>query len=93
MWCILQYLKEMKQKNVRIIIGDIYDDAARDVMCQAYRLEMTANHSYVWFLPAWLSPDWYDTDHYNQKRNESVPCSTKDMIKVRPVQLKYLTKK
>lgn len=75
------YLKEMKQKNVRIIIGDIYDDAARDVMCQAYRLEMTAYHSYVWFLPAWLSSDWYDTDLYNLKRNESVPCTTAQMIK------------
>lgn len=75
------YLKEMKQKNVRIIIGDIYDDAARDVMCQAYRLEMTAYHSYVWFLPAWLSPDWYDTNFYNEKRNESVPCTTAEMIK------------
>lgn len=79
----MQYLKEMKQKNVRIIIGDIYDDAARDVMCQAYRLEMTAVNSYVWFLPAWLSPDWYNTDYYNKIWNENIPCSTNEMIQVK----------
>lgn len=32
----------MKSKSVRIIIGDMYDEAARDMMCQAYHLQMTA---------------------------------------------------
>lgn len=72
----------MVHKNVRIIIGDVYDDAARAVMCTAYHLSMTANDSYVWFLPAWLSLDWYDTDKYNKKNNESVECTTEEMIKV-----------
>uniref|UniRef100_A0A1B6EJJ0 Gamma-aminobutyric acid type B receptor subunit 2 n=1 Tax=Cuerna arida TaxID=1464854 RepID=A0A1B6EJJ0_9HEMI len=76
------YLEEMKSKSVRIIIGDVYDSAAREMMCQAYQLQMTAYQSYVWFLPAWLAPDWYDTDLYNKKAasSEVVPCSTAEML-------------
>lgn len=73
-----QYLEEMKSKSVRIIIGDVYDEAARDMMCQAFHLEMTAYQSYVWFLPGWLSHDWYDTDYYNN----TVPCTTQQMRQV-----------
>ncbi|XP_046676612.1 receptor-type guanylate cyclase gcy-4-like [Homalodisca vitripennis] len=76
------YLEEMKSRSVRIIIGDVYDSAAREMMCQAYQLQMTAYQSYVWFLPAWLAPDWYDTDRYNKKSDssETVPCSTAEML-------------
>lgn len=77
-WYCVQYLEEMKSKSVRIIIGDVYDEAARDMMCQAFHLDMTAYQSYVWFLPGWLSHDWYDTDHYNN----TVPCTTQQMRQV-----------
>uniref|UniRef100_A0A1B6EEM0 Gamma-aminobutyric acid type B receptor subunit 2 n=1 Tax=Clastoptera arizonana TaxID=38151 RepID=A0A1B6EEM0_9HEMI len=77
---IKQYLQEMVQENIRIIIGDVYDDVARTVMCIAYQMGMTAYNSYVWFLPSWLSSDWYDTDKYNKKNNESVECSTEQMV-------------
>uniref|UniRef100_A0A1B6MU76 receptor protein-tyrosine kinase n=1 Tax=Graphocephala atropunctata TaxID=36148 RepID=A0A1B6MU76_9HEMI len=72
----------MKSRSVRIIIGDVYDFAAREMMCQAYQLQMTAYQSYVWFLPAWLAPDWYDTDRYNKGADSSevVPCSTAEML-------------
>ncbi|KAG8222593.1 hypothetical protein J437_LFUL002585 [Ladona fulva] len=60
-----QYLLDLKNKNARIIIADIYDDAARSVMCEAYHLKMTAYNGYVWFLPSWLSPLWYDTESYD----------------------------
>lgn len=75
----------MKSKSVRIIIGDVYDDAARDMMCQAYKLQMTALQSYVWFLPGWLAPNWYDTDFYNQDSiaAEAVPCTTQEMVEVK----------
>ncbi|KAG7188679.1 hypothetical protein KM043_008301 [Ampulex compressa] len=73
-----KYLLDLKQKRARIIIADVYDQVARQVMCEAYKLEMTAVQGYVWFLPLWLRPRWYDTDHYNE-RGESVPCSTSMM--------------
>ncbi|PSN54801.1 hypothetical protein C0J52_02008 [Blattella germanica] len=70
-----KYLEELKNKKVHIIIADMFDDAARDVMCQAYHLKMTAHEGYVWFLPLWLAPDWYDADHYNYTQ-----CTTQQMI-------------
>nr|CAD7396592.1 unnamed protein product [Timema poppensis] len=81
-----QYLEELKSKNARIIIADMYDLAARAVMCEAFHLEMTADKGYVWFLPLWLSPDWYDTDFYNKKtasnnKTENISCTTTEMIK------------
>jgi len=77
-----QYLEELKNKKVRIVIGDMFDEVLRDVMCQAYHLKMTAQEGYVWFLPLWLAPNWYDTDHYNAHNSENVPCSTAQMIDV-----------
>jgi len=77
-----QYLEELKNKKVRIVIGDMFDEVLRDVMCQAYHLKMTAQEGYVWFLPLWLAPSWYDTDHYNAHHSENVPCSTAQMVDV-----------
>lgn len=78
----LQYLQELKNKQVHIIIGDMFDEAVRDVMCQAYHLKMTAREGYVWFLPLWLAPNWYDTDYYNAHHSENVLCSTTQMMDV-----------
>ncbi|XP_029044486.2 receptor-type guanylate cyclase gcy-4-like [Osmia bicornis bicornis] len=75
-----KYLQDLKQKRAKIIIADVYDQVARQVMCEAYRLEMTAVQGYVWFLPLWLRPEWYDTDQYNQQ-GEQVPCTTFEMSK------------
>lgn len=36
-----QYLQELKQKRARIIIADVNDQVARQVMCEAYKLQMT----------------------------------------------------
>ncbi|XP_076168527.1 uncharacterized protein LOC143147294 isoform X3 [Ptiloglossa arizonensis] len=75
-----KYLQDLKQKKAKIIIADVYDQVARQVMCEAYRLEMTAVQGYVWFLPLWLRPQWYDTDRYNRE-GEKVPCTTLEMSK------------
>ncbi|XP_043507447.1 uncharacterized protein LOC122527382 isoform X1 [Frieseomelitta varia] len=74
-----KYLQDLKQKKAKIIIADVYDQVARQVMCEAYKLEMTAVQGYVWFLPLWLRPEWYDTDRFNLKDEEQVPCTTMEM--------------
>lgn len=68
----------------RIIIADVYDSAARSVMCAAYQLKMTAAEGYVWFLPQWLNQNWYNTDELNPMANvhEKVECSTAQMAEV-----------
>ncbi|CAH0390440.1 unnamed protein product [Bemisia tabaci] len=73
-----QYLLDLKSKSARIIIADVNEKAAREVMCTAYRLRMTAKEGYVWFLPPWHGKSWYDTDHYNQA-HENVTCTTDQM--------------
>ncbi|RZC34381.1 Pkinase Tyr, ANF receptor and/or Peripla BP 6 domain containing protein [Asbolus verrucosus] len=76
-----RYLEDLKRKTARIIILDVFDEIARIVMCEAYHLKMTSTDGYVWFLPAWLNRTWYDTDHFNQFRQESVNCTTSEMIR------------
>ncbi|XP_076285290.1 uncharacterized protein LOC143211458 [Lasioglossum baleicum] len=75
-----KYLQDLKDKRAKIIIADVNDQIARQVMCEASRLEMTAAQGYVWFLPLWLRPQWYDTDRYNES-GENVPCTTLEMSK------------
>lgn len=36
------YLKQLKERKSFIIIGDFYQDVAREVICDAYHLKMTA---------------------------------------------------
>ncbi|XP_024935475.1 uncharacterized protein LOC107275141 isoform X2 [Cephus cinctus] len=74
-----RYLQQLKENRAKIIIADVNDQVARQVMCEAYRLGMTAVQGYVWFLPLWLLPRWYDTDYYNQ-RGEQVVCTTEEMM-------------
>ncbi|KAL3182760.1 hypothetical protein MRX96_029359 [Rhipicephalus microplus] len=80
-----QYLADLKSRNARIIIGGFDEDAARAIMCEAYRQGMTGRDGYQWFLPTWLSQqeqrhrEWYNTEYYNQHFNESVNCTIGEM--------------
>ncbi|XP_042206983.1 receptor-type guanylate cyclase gcy-1-like isoform X2 [Homarus americanus] len=70
-----QYLLDLKNKNYYIIIGDFYQDVAREVICDAYHLKMTGHQAYLWFLPHWFSADWYDVD----KVPSYTKCTTAQM--------------
>ena len=48
-----QYLKDLRDRGVRIIIGEFYESSALTIMCEAYKQGMTQRQGYVWFLPAW----------------------------------------
>ncbi|KAK2703017.1 uncharacterized protein LOC136042185 isoform X2 [Artemia franciscana] len=73
---IRTYLRELKDKHSRILIGEFYDHWARSVMCEAYHEGMTAKNGFVWFLPTWYRKDWYKTEH----RNGEVQCTTEQML-------------
>lgn len=77
-----QYLEDLKRKRARIIILDVFDEIARTVMCEAFRLKMTPADGYVWFLPTWLNETWYNVDYFNVVKRESVNCTTREMIQV-----------
>ena len=84
----------MKHHGTRIIIGDFFETAARQVMCDAHSEGMTQANGYVWFLPGWYRKDWYDLNtkklaNDNAKQaNANIPfpnlpnCTTADMIEV-----------
>ncbi|XP_046448251.1 receptor-type guanylate cyclase gcy-5-like [Daphnia pulex] len=86
----LEYLKDLKAKRVKIIVGEFDEERACEVMCQAFRLNMTAKEGYVWFLPNFNSelfqgptPIWYDIDSRVSQSNrtlEAIPCSTEQII-------------
>ena len=80
---LLQYLKDLKERGARIIIGEFFERAGRIIMCEAFKQGMTQRQGYVWFLPGWYSHDWYDVDSLRAAGNEFLPnCTTKDMIEV-----------
>ncbi|XP_058056866.1 uncharacterized protein LOC131208230 [Anopheles bellator] len=66
-----RYLQDLKSKNAKIIIADVDDKVAQVIMCEAYKLEMTAENGYIWFLPIWLSNVWNLSAE--QRHNESLP--------------------
>ena len=57
-----QYLSDLRERGVRIIIGDFFESPARHIMCQAYKMGMTQKEGYVWFLPELFEAGWYDID-------------------------------
>ena len=64
-----QYLRDLKERGAKVIIADFYEPAARHIMCQAYRLEMTQAQGYVWFLPGWYREGWFDLDLMKRKKH------------------------
>ena len=80
----LQYLKDLKERGARIIIGEFFERAARVIMCEAYKQEMTQKQGYVWFLPGWYQFDWYDVDAKRERgEDELTPnCTTREMMEV-----------
>ncbi|XP_053677809.1 uncharacterized protein LOC128727882 [Anopheles nili] len=53
-----RYLLDLKSKDAKIIIADVDDKVAQVIMCEAYKLDMTAENGYIWFLPGWLTNVW-----------------------------------
>lgn len=63
----MQYLKDLKSKRVKIIVGEFDEERTCEVMCNAYKLNMTAREGYVWFLPDFhseMSQVGKNTDQY-----------------------------
>ena len=55
-------MRNLKERGARVIIGDFFENSARHIMCQAYKMGMTQREGYVWFLPELFEDNWYDID-------------------------------
>ncbi|XP_058451840.1 uncharacterized protein LOC131430699 [Malaya genurostris] len=73
-----RYLLDLKTKNARIIIADVDDKVAQVIMCEAYKLEMTAENGFIWFLPVWLSNQW-NQSHTDSSRPQ-LKCTTRELL-------------
>ena len=62
----------MKDRGAKIIIGDFYESAARKVMCQAFKSQMTQKQGYVWLLPGWFKKTWYDVDKLKENKKRKI---------------------
>nr|XP_014085809.1 gamma-aminobutyric acid type B receptor subunit 2 isoform X1 [Bactrocera oleae]XP_036224854.1 gamma-aminobutyric acid type B receptor subunit 2 isoform X1 [Bactrocera oleae] len=52
-------LKKLREKDVRIILGNFNEHYARKVFCEAYRLEMYGR-AYQWLIMATYSTEWWN---------------------------------
>ncbi|XP_067619626.1 gamma-aminobutyric acid type B receptor subunit 2 isoform X2 [Eurosta solidaginis] len=52
-------LKKLRDKDVRIILGNFNEHYARKVFCEAYRLEMYGR-AYQWLIMATYSTEWWN---------------------------------
>ncbi|XP_071847292.1 gamma-aminobutyric acid type B receptor subunit 1-like [Apostichopus japonicus] len=53
-----EQIQELKDKDVRIIIGSFQETTARRVFCEAYKQNMYGGQ-YVWFLLGWYQREWW----------------------------------
>ncbi|XP_002736691.1 gamma-aminobutyric acid type B receptor subunit 1-like [Saccoglossus kowalevskii] len=53
-----EQVRNLKEKNARIIFGNFYEDMARQVFCEVYKQNMYGKH-YAWIILGWYSHDWW----------------------------------
>ncbi|KAH9508642.1 hypothetical protein Btru_049497 [Bulinus truncatus] len=62
-------VKSLGDKDARIIIGNMYEDKARQVVCAAYNLEVYKTKVWykrvVWFFPSFFDRHWMDVNDTN----------------------------
>ncbi|KAM7363585.1 gamma-aminobutyric acid type B receptor subunit 2 isoform 1-T1 [Cochliomyia hominivorax] len=57
---VSESLKKLREKDVRIILGNFNEHFARKVFCEAYKLEMFGR-AYQWLIMATYSGEWWNT--------------------------------
>lgn len=66
-------LKKLREKDVRIILGNFNEHWARRVFCEAYRLEMYGR-SYQWLIMGTYSQHWW-------MKNDTIDCTPEELKK------------
>lgn len=70
---VREALKKLREKDVRIILGNFNEYWARKVFCEAYRLEMFGR-SYQWLIMGTYSRNWWNSTYDTE-------CSPDDLQK------------
>lgn len=66
-------LSKLREKDVRIILGNFNEHWARRVFCEAYRLEMYGR-SYQWLIMGTYSQKWW-------QKNDTIDCTPEELRK------------
>lgn len=64
-------LSKLREKDVRIILGNFNEHWARRVFCEAYRLEMYGR-SYQWLIMGTYSQKWW-------QKNDTIDCTPEEL--------------
>ncbi|ESO00612.1 hypothetical protein HELRODRAFT_175584 [Helobdella robusta] len=54
----IQNVKNLKKREVRIIVGNFYESYARIIFCQAYKEKMYGAN-YAWIITGFYGPKWW----------------------------------
>ena len=67
-------VRSLARQQARIIVGMFYGDAARKVMCEAFKQNLFGKH-HVWFLIGWYQDNWF-------RPVPGINCTEQDMLTV-----------
>uniref|UniRef100_A0A1A9WPH3 Gamma-aminobutyric acid type B receptor subunit 2 n=1 Tax=Glossina brevipalpis TaxID=37001 RepID=A0A1A9WPH3_9MUSC len=74
-------LKKLREKDVRIILGNFNEHFARRVFCHAYKLEMYGR-AYQWLIMATYSSEWWNTTTDTECTVEEITLALEGTIMV-----------
>ncbi|XP_031551281.1 gamma-aminobutyric acid type B receptor subunit 2-like [Actinia tenebrosa] len=67
-------LASIKDKDARIIIGNFYEEGARQVFCEAYKQGLYGER-YVWIIIGWYPEQWWQ----RRLKEEGIACIVDEM--------------
>ncbi|KAH9508643.1 hypothetical protein Btru_049498 [Bulinus truncatus] len=75
-------VKSLRDKDARIIIASMYETKARQLACEAYRLEKGSNKTKVWYKRVvWFFPSYFDR-HWMDVNDTSTDCTSTQIREV-----------
>ncbi|XP_017141898.1 gamma-aminobutyric acid type B receptor subunit 2 isoform X1 [Drosophila miranda] len=78
---VAESLKKLREKDVRIILGNFNEHFARKAFCEAYKLEMYGR-AYQWLIMATYSTDWWNVTQDSECSVEEIATALEGAILV-----------
>lgn len=77
-------VSHIKSKDVRIIIGLMYEDQFRKISCEAF-LQGIYGRKYVWMLPGWYSDRWWENSADTSCSKHDIKLAAGNYLATRPI--------
>ncbi|EDW43090.1 GM23697 [Drosophila sechellia] len=78
---VAESLKKLREKDVRIILGNFNEHFARKAFCEAYKLDMYGR-AYQWLIMATYSTDWWNVTQDSECSVEEIAIALEGAILV-----------